>query len=74
MEGLAAENGNNTRNNITTFVESIAIVNCINIGNCISFMALRNNLWVKKEGIASGEAVFIFSNTPQPKPDIIKRK
>jgi len=25
-------------------------------------------------GIASGEAVFIFSNTPQPKPDIIKRK
>jgi len=32
------------------------------------FLALRNN-WVKKEGIAFGEAVLIFSNTPQPKPD-----
>jgi len=24
------------------------------------------------EGIAFGEAVFIFSNTPQPKPDVVK--
>jgi len=37
-------------------------------------LALRNNLWVKRYGIAFGETVFIFSNTPQPKPDILKRK
>jgi len=38
------------------------------------FVALRNNLWVKRGGIAFGEADLIFSNTPQPKPDILKRK